>query len=135
MGSGSVNGKCCWCENNLRNEDKGLESYYESLEGHRTCSSICQYKVSNTVGKNSFVCRCGAQSNKENNPLLQKGSAHYKGGKIEPIEFILANDLDFCRGNVIKYTTRSKTSNNPLEDLDKAKHYIEFLQAQIRGEM
>lgn len=61
-----------------------------------------------------------------NPKLKEKGSDHYKNGAIEPIEYILANNLDFCEGNIIKYVTRYKYAKG-LEDLEKAKHYLEFL--------
>lgn len=51
---------------------------------------------------------------------------HYSKYKIEPITFILANDLDFAQGNIIKYVLRYKDKNG-LEDLQKAKQNIEFL--------
>jgi len=33
----------------------------------------------------------------------QVGGDHYKKKAIQPIEYIMANDLDFCEGNVVKY--------------------------------
>ena len=51
---------------------------------------------------------------------------HYSKYKIEPIDFIQANDLGFCEGNVIKYVLRHKDKDG-LQDLLKAKRYIEFL--------
>ena len=51
---------------------------------------------------------------------------HYSKYKIEPITFILANELDFCQGNIIKYVLRYKDKNG-LEDLQKAKQNIDFL--------
>ena len=63
----------------------------------------------------------------DNNALnIQIGGNHYKDYKIQPIEFIMANNLNFCQGNAIKYITRYK-SKNGLEDLKKAKHYIDLL--------
>ena len=56
----------------------------------------------------------------------QVGGNHYKDMKIQPLEYILANNLGFCEGNVIKYITRYK-SKNGLEDLLKAKHYLDVL--------
>ena len=56
----------------------------------------------------------------------QIGGDHYKELSIQPIEYILANKLGFCEGNIIKYITRYK-SKNGLEDLKKAKHYIDML--------
>ena len=46
--------------------------------------------------------------------------------KIQPVDFILANNIPFCEGNVIKYICRWKLKNG-RDDLVKAKHYIEML--------
>lgn len=56
----------------------------------------------------------------------QVGGAHYKSMKIQPIEFILANDLGFCEGNIIKYTCRYKQKGG-VEDLNKVIHYAQML--------
>lgn len=56
----------------------------------------------------------------------QIGGVHYKSKGIQPIEYILKNELGFCEGNVVKYVTRWKDKNG-IDDLLKAKHYIEFL--------
>ena len=56
----------------------------------------------------------------------QIGGNHYKNLKIQPIEYIMANNLNYCQGNAIKYLTRYKDKNG-LEDLKKAKHYIDIL--------
>lgn len=50
---------------------------------------------------------------------------HYKAGGIETIDFIEAKDLNFRLGNVIKYVARAEKKGNPLEDLKKAKWYLE----------
>ena len=51
---------------------------------------------------------------------------HYSKYKIQPIDFIQANELDFAQGNVIKYVLRYKDKNG-IEDLQKAKQNIDFL--------
>ena len=56
----------------------------------------------------------------------QIGGNHYKNLKIQPIEYIMANNLNYCQGNAIKYLTRYKDKNG-LEDLKKARHYIDIL--------
>lgn len=56
----------------------------------------------------------------------QVGGSHYQLQEIQPIDYILSNELDFCEGNVIKYVTRWRYKNG-LEDLKKAKHYLDFL--------
>ena len=55
----------------------------------------------------------------------QVGGNHYKNFKIQPAEFSEKNGLSFCEGNVIKYIARKK--DNRLEDLKKARHYIDML--------
>ena len=56
----------------------------------------------------------------------QIGGSHYKDLPIQPVEFIERNNLGFCAGNVIKYVCRYKNKNG-IEDLKKAKHYLELL--------
>ncbi len=56
----------------------------------------------------------------------QIGGNHYKKFKIQPIEFIILNNLNFLEGNVVKYVCRYRFKDG-LRDLEKAKHYIEML--------
>ena len=55
-----------------------------------------------------------------------KEPKHYTQYKIEPIDFIISNNLDFCTGNIIKYVLRYNLKNG-VEYLKKAKQYIDFL--------
>ena len=59
----------------------------------------------------------------------QIGGKHYKEYKIQPIEFIVTNKLDFIQGCVIKYICRFDKKNG-VEDLEKIKHYCD-LQIQM----
>ena len=56
----------------------------------------------------------------------QVGGDHYSKLAIQPVEYINANKLTYLQGNVIKYVTRYKDKNG-LQDLQKAKHYVEML--------
>jgi len=56
----------------------------------------------------------------------QVGGSHYKDFDIQPLEFITKNKLSYIQGNIIKYVTRYKDKNG-VEDLQKAKHYIDLL--------
>ena len=56
----------------------------------------------------------------------QIGGEHYKNKGIQPIEYIMENGLDFCEGNVVKYVSRWRDKNG-LDDLLKARHYLDFL--------
>lgn len=49
---------------------------------------------------------------------------HYNVGGIEVIDFIESWNLGFSLGNAIKYIARAPYKNNELEDLKKAKWYI-----------
>lgn len=51
---------------------------------------------------------------------------YYSRWKIQPWDFIVANNLDFFRGNIIKYIMRFDNKNG-VEDLLKAKTYLEKL--------
>ena len=50
--------------------------------------------------------------------------------KIQPVDFILANGISFCEGNVIKYICRWQLKNG-RDDLLKARHYIDILIANL----
>ena len=56
----------------------------------------------------------------------QVAGSHYKDLTIQPVEFIHANNLGFCEGNVVKYVTRWRDKNG-VADLKKAIHYLELL--------
>jgi len=69
-----------------------------------------------------------------NNPLgMQVGGNHYKGMKIQPVQFIHANNIGYLEGNIIKYVCRWRGKNG-MADLEKAKHYIELLIALEGGD-
>ena len=57
---------------------------------------------------------------------VQIGGDHYKKLKIQPTEFIHANEIPFIEGNIIKYVIRHRDKNG-IEDLKKARHYIDLL--------
>ena len=46
--------------------------------------------------------------------------------KIEPITFVMTNQLPFAEGNVIKYIMRWRDKNG-IQDLKKAKRYIDLI--------
>jgi hypothetical protein len=52
--------------------------------------------------------------------------SHYSGLGIEPVTYILSNELGFCEGNIIKYVSRYKQKNG-LQDLIKARRYLDIL--------
>ena len=68
---------------------------------------------------------------------------HYARWKIEPITYIMRNDMSFWRGNIIKYATRAghkqyqnKDKNaSEITDLQKVIRYAEMRINQLQGEV
>ena len=57
---------------------------------------------------------------------VQVGGSHYKDMAIQPVEFIHKNGMGFLEGNIIKYICRFRAKNG-IEDLKKARHYLDIL--------
>jgi hypothetical protein len=55
--------------------------------------------------------------------------AHYNM-PIQPVEYILANNLDYISGNIVKYASRWDKKGEPYSDLCKI---IEYAKIQIRN--
>jgi len=62
----------------------------------------------------------------------QIGGEHYKLKAIQPWDYIVANDLGYLEGNVVKYVSRWKNKNG-IEDLKKAQHYLAKLIEVANG--
>ena len=71
-----------------------------------------------------------------------KHPPHYTDYAIEPVTFILANDLSFWRGNICKYGLRAgkklyagkDSVASEIIDLEKVRRYAEMRIRQLRGE-
>lgn len=72
--------------------------------------------------------------NQEDNPVTHP--SHYTQGKIETYKFINDKNLNFNRGNAVKYLVRAglKDPAKEIEDLQKAKVYIDFEIERIMEE-
>lgn len=57
---------------------------------------------------------------------VQVGGGHYKKYIIQPVEYAMANQLNYCQANAIKYVTRYKDKNG-AEDICKAIHNLNIL--------
>lgn len=56
----------------------------------------------------------------------QVSGNHYKDFKIQPVEYIYANNIPFLEANVIKYTSRHRAKNKAA-DIKKAIHCLELI--------
>lgn len=69
--------------------------------------------------------------------------SYYTYGKIETVDFINDKDLNFDRGQVIKYTVRAgrkkeagmSDSQKELEDLEKAEFYLKQEIKKVEGKI
>ena len=82
--------------------DQGLEEWDDELK---------------RMGRHDLIKRVGS---------AEKPPAHYDIG-IEPVKYITSHGLGFLEGNIVKYITRYKLKGNPVEDLHKARVYIDLL--------
>jgi hypothetical protein len=57
----------------------------------------------------------------------QEGGSHYKDMAIQPVTFIVKNNIPFLEGNVIKYVCRHANKNG-VQDIDKAIHYLQLIK-------
>lgn len=57
---------------------------------------------------------------------VQVGGDHYKNMAIQPVEYIMKNNLNYCQANVVKYISRYRDKGG-IEDLNKVKHYVDLL--------
>ena len=71
---------------------------------------------------------------KETALTQQIGGNHYKDCKIQPIDFIMENNLTFCEGNALKYITRHRRKGDGAKDIHKAIHYLEMILEVEYGE-
>lgn len=102
----------------------------------------CKYEYSSKIDEPCKYCRekCGVvtlgyqMSEDKFEPKEEKNDGeidmvnhpqHYSAHGIEPIDYIESHDLNFNLGNVIKYISRAPYKGTELEDLKKAKCYLE----------
>ena len=57
--------------------------------------------------------------------------SHYTQGKIEVIDFLIDQDMNFMAANAVKYLCRYRFKGNPVQDLKKAKWYLNRLIKEV----
>lgn len=81
--------------------------------------SDCSYYKSSTIDHAEVPEHAGALGR-------QEGGTHYKNRAIQPIEYIIANKLNYIEGCVVKRITRWRDKGG-LEDLRKIQHEIDLM--------
>ena len=59
---------------------------------------------------------------------------HYNMGKIEVLDFILDKKFNYLAGSIVKYMSRYRWKGSPLEDLKKARFYLDRLIEQVEAD-
>lgn len=88
-------------------------------------SSYCECEEGKCSG-GKVDMRVDKTEKKESVLDIQHGGSHYKDKGIQPIEYITANNLGFCEGNIVKYASRHQDKNG-AEDIRKVIHYAQFI--------
>lgn len=61
----------------------------------------------------------------------QVGGSHYKNMRVEPWDIVdswsLEQAIGFYRGNAVKYMMRMGTKDERVQELKKARHYLDKL--------
>jgi hypothetical protein len=97
-----------------------------------TVTDVCRHGVS---GRDRALGRCYDcdidASRAKANPVERPD--HYMRFNIEPIRFMMENDLSFWAGNAIKYIVRWDAKGG-VEDLKKARRYLDMKIKQLEGD-
>lgn len=116
----------------------------ENMVASQAQCVVCLYDIVGRDGKDWFVLSPEKflekyKGEKMENNIIKSGKniekvdhpSHYNQGKIEVIEYIEDQKLDFCLGNAVKYISRAgkKDPSKTIEDLHKA---IWYLRRKIR---
>lgn len=98
------------------------KDYFKPKEekGHSSNCTISSKECNKTVTNGNY----GFEKNSNDEIDMVNHPPHYQHG-IEPIEFIESHNLNFNLGSAVKYIARAPYKGNELEDLKKAKWFLE----------
>ena len=114
------------CHPNIKSEDlKAIAARSANIDA---LASACR-TIEIITGKPVTFNKDDTQNEPTKKPTdTQVGGNHYQKYKIQPVEFIMKNNVPYVEGNVIKYVMRFRDKNG-LEDLLKARQYLDMLIA------
>jgi hypothetical protein len=81
------------------------------------CSSRC---------KANYEAKAKPQTKPQSALDFQEAGSHYKTCKIQPIEYMYANGLNYPEGAIVKYITRHRNKGG-AEDIRKIKHFCDLI--------
>lgn len=129
-GKGRPAVNCPTCRAELSEPKKKVspkDNQPEEVDGSAPVISKMETTVKEIVIKKDDVKNIGITADKKHNPISNviNHPSHYNRGKIEVIDFIEDQGLSFHLGNVIKYIARAGSKGDKLEDLKKARWYLD----------
>jgi|TARA_R100000005_G_scaffold1615_1_gene922 hypothetical protein len=108
-------------------EDNHAKLYADMIDYEEQANmGMMDEAIKNTVKEKGFT-KTDLQKEAMKATLKQVGGSHYKDCKIQPVEFIVGNDLTFLEGNIIKYITRHRRKGEGRKDIEKVIHYAEMI--------
>jgi hypothetical protein len=98
-----------------------IKSYVKFVDARRIMNILCRKPLTCGIGGLRML-----NYNDDNKGDNVNHPAYYTDGKIEVSDFIADKNLNFFRGNVVKYVARAgkKDPAREVEDLKKAAWYI-----------
>ena len=107
---------CANCEHdvNAHTEARGCE---EAWGSDNAC--FCSFSFNRAVS--SVVTKMGTEKPGD----TQVGGSHYRETSLPPWDVVDAWGLGFYAGNALKYLYRAGRKGPKVEDLKKARHYID----------
>ena len=108
--------------------------YYEEID-----MAVCHYCGLQLDARSQCPAGChhpaSAYTDKAPANKTQVGGNHYKGQELEHWDIVAMFDLDYFQGQITKYVMRWKKKNG-VEDLEKAKHFLEkYIEVSEEKEM
>lgn len=112
-------------EETLKNIETITNEFIEDSEEFINKEKIKIPKFNPKIYENlKITCEGQEILNKEKEMITHP--KHYNMGKYEPIDVIRDWKLNFNLGNTVKYIARAEYKNNALEDLKKARFYLDY---------
>ena len=127
-GRPAVNCPTCRAElSELKKKVSSKDKQPEIVDEGAPVISKMETTVKEIIIKKDDIKDTGVIAAKKHNPIpnVIDHPSHYNRGKIEVIDFIEDQGLSFHLGNVIKYIARAGSKGDKLEDLKKARWYLD----------
>lgn len=129
-GKGRPAVNCPTCRAELSEPNKKVppkDNQPEKVDESAPVISKMETTMKEIVIKNDDIKATGVIAVKKHTPISNviDHPSHYNKGKIEVIDFIEDQQLPFHLGNVVKYIARAGSKGDKLEDLKKARWYLD----------